>query len=304
MNMQQLMEDIAVSNVKDISPFDKGWSKDQKYIVEDHSNKKYLLRLGERNNFKRFEKHFNLLKYCNEHDVPTHQVIRFGECLEGKYVYILMEWVEAEDLEMTIQQLTESKQYNLGIQAGRLLQTFHRYPFSETLEQDWETIFNKKIDRKIEVYSESPYKYEHDEVLFSIIEKYRHLLKDTQMVQHHGDFHIGNMLIDKEHRLYIIDFDRHDIGESFEEFNRIVWCKDASPHFASGRINGYFNNNVPNHFWELLLLYISSNTLSSLPWAVPFGDKEMTTMRTQFKNLLDDYDHFTRVIPKWYQPHS
>lgn len=302
MNTQEILNNIPLSDVKSISPFNKGWSNDEKYIITQKTGQKFLLRIGPHKKLKQFENHFNLLKYCNENEVPTHQVISFGECLDNQHVYILMEWLEADDLETSIQQLAESEQYDLGVQAGHYLQQIHRYPYYEAPEHSWEVRFNQKIDRKIEVYSNCPYQYENDEVLLDTIKKRRHLLKDTEVVQHHGDYHIGNMMIDKNHRLYIIDFDRHDVGEPFEEFNRIVWCKDASPHFASGRINGYFNNDVPEHFWGLLQLYISSNTLSSLPWAVPFGEKEMTTMRTQFKNLLDDYDHVTRVIPKWYQP--
>ena len=47
-------------------------------------------------------------------------------------------------------------------------------------------------------------------------------------------------------------------------FNRIVWCAQKAPLFASGIVNGYFDDNVPMGFWRLLALYISSNTLSSV----------------------------------------
>ena len=41
----------------------------------------------------------------------------------------------------------------------------------------------------------------------------------------------------------------------------IVWCAQKAPLFASGIVNGYFDDNVPMGFWRLLALYISSNTL-------------------------------------------
>ena len=44
----------------------------------------------------------------------------------------------------------------------------------------------------------------------------------------------------------------------------IVWCAQKAPLFASGIVNGYFDDNVPMGFWRLLALYISSNTLSSV----------------------------------------
>ena len=53
-------------------------------------------------------------------------------------------------------------------------------------------------------------------------------------------------------------------------------------------------------FWKLLALYISSNTLSSIPWAIPFGDKEIHTMLNQAKDVLGWYDNMQNPIPTWY----
>lgn len=85
------------------------------------------------------------------------------------------------------------------------------------------------------------------------------------------------MMIEDD-KMVIIDFDRYDFGDPWEEFNRIVWSAQASPIFASGIINGYFDNEVPHEFWKLLALYIGSNMLSSIPWAIPFGEGEVHTM--------------------------
>ena len=111
---------------------------------------------------------------------------------------------------------------------------------------------------------------------------------------------IGNMMVE-DGKIVIIDFDRYDFGDPWEEFNRIVWCAQAAPSFASGNVDGYFGGKVPRDFWSLLALYIASNTLSSLYWAIPFGEKEINTMRNQAREVLDWYDNFTNVIPKWYK---
>lgn len=104
----------------------------------------------------------------------------------------------------------------------------------------------------------------------------------------------------EEHQIVIIDFDRYDFGDPWEEFNRIVWCAQSSPVFASGIVNGYFDNEVPIEFWKLLALYISSNTLSSIPWAIPYGDQEVTTMLNQAKDVLSWYNNMKNPIPNWY----
>lgn len=80
---------------------------------------------------------------------------------------------------------------------------------------------------------------------------------------------------DTEQYIYVLEAGRilrkiHSIPapatqEDWEiRFNRIVWCAQKAPLFASGIVNGYFDDNVPMGFWRLLALYISSNTLSSV----------------------------------------
>ena len=87
----------------------------------------------------------------------------------------------------------------------------------------------------------------------------------------------------------------------WEEFNRIVWCAQAAPDFARGMVDGYFDGNVPLIFWKLLALYICSNTLSSLPWAIPFGEQEISVMRRQAAEVLSWYQNMETVIPSWYE---
>ena len=94
---------------------------------------------------------------------------------------------------------------------------------------------------------------------------------------------------------------QRQFGDPWEEFNRIVWCAQIAPSFAAGMVDGYFDNNVPLEFWKLLALYICSNTLSSLPWAISFGDGEIKTMKNQAKEILEWYENMTRVIPTWYR---
>ena len=66
-------------------------------------------------------------------------------------------------------------------------------------------------------------------------------------------------------------------------------------------INAYFENNVPLEFWKLLALYISSNTLSSVPWAIPFGEEQIGVMVNQAKEVLEWYDNMKNPVPAWYK---
>jgi len=111
------------------------------------------------------------------------------------------------------------------------------------------------------------------------------------------------MVLDGKETLGIIDFDRADYGDPWEEFNRITWCAAASRYFAAGRIDGYFNGDVPENFWKLFLLYISINLIGSIPWAIPFGEGEVAVMIRTARDVLSWFDEGMDAeipIPNWY----
>ena len=108
-------------------------------------------------------------------------------------------------------------------------------------------------------------------------------------------------MINESGHIVVVDFDREDYGDPWEEFNRIVWCAQSSPKFATGMVDGYFDGQVPMEFWKLLALYISSNSLSSLPWAIPFGQEEIDVMTKQAADILSWYDGMKKVVPGWYE---
>ena len=280
-----------------VTPLLKGWSGDQKYCVTTVDGTKYLLRITPKEKAASRPECFRMQQAVAALEVPICQPIDCGEC-DGSF-YILQSWIDGKDAEEMIPTLSDAEQYAYGLDAGRILKKIHSIP-APPGQPDWETRFNAKIDRKIKMYADCPIKFDGDNALLQYIENNRHLLKNRPQCFQHGDYHIGNMMIDKTGALRIIDFDRYDFGDPWEEFNRIVWCAQASPLFASGIVDGYFENAVPPEFWRLLLLYIGSNTLSSLPWAIPFGEKEINTMLTQTKDIMDWYDGLKRIVPKWY----
>ncbi|MBQ2816719.1 MAG: phosphotransferase [Clostridia bacterium] len=275
---------------------DKGWSGDIKYCAKTSSGEKYLLRITPFEKSANREKMFLMQKEVEKLGVPMCRPIEFGTCDEG--VYVIQTWIDGFDAEEHIPRLPLSDQYKYGLMAGKHLKKIHSIP-APSQQSEWEARFNKKIDRKIKMYEDSPLKYEGGEAFLEYINANRHLLKNRPQSYQHGDYHIGNMMIE-EGELVIIDFDRFDFGDPWEEFNRIVWCAQVSGKFASGMVDGYFDGNVPYEFWQLLALYISSNTLSSLPWAIPFGAKEIEVMQKQGKDILSWYANMKNVIPNWY----
>ena len=275
----------------------KGWSADKKYCVTDEKGTRFLLRVSDIAQYDVKQSEFNMMKQVASLGVPMCQPIDFGTCEDG--VYSIQSWIDGEDAEQVMSGYSDTEQYVYGLEAGRILRKIHSIP-APAASEDWESRFNRKMDFKIKQYNECPIKYENGQVFIDYINENRHLFKNRPQVYQHGDYHIGNMMINRNGRLCIIDFNRNDYGDPWEDFNRIVWCAQKAPLFASGMVNGYFDGEVPLEFWKLLLLYISSNTLSSLYWAIPFGQDEVDTMLDQAREVLSWYDNLHTFVPTWY----
>ncbi len=302
----------AMENLEPVTSMEnipRGWSGDKKYKITAADGTKYLLRITPketsgsldddslgRREYTKQQHMFQIQQSVAALGVPMCRPVACGRCEQG--FYNIQTWVEGRDAEEVIPLLSDAEQYACGLEAGRILKVIHSVPAPEE-QPDWETRFNAKMDRKIQMYHQCSLKFDGADDLIAYIEANRSLLKGRPQCFQHGDYHIGNMMIEKD-KLVIIDFDRYDFGDPWEEFNRIVWCAQCSPLFASGMVNGYFDGDVPMEFWKLLALYISSNMLSSVAWAVSFGEEEIQTMRKQAQDVLNWYDHMKNPVPSWY----
>ena len=280
-------------------PVYKGWSGDQKYCVLTADGQKYLLRISHPDRLERVRQEYEKMVEVSALGIPMCLPIAFGTCEEG--VYAIHSWVDGEDAEEQIIAMDKQDQYRYGMEAGQILAKIHTIP-APIDTPSWEERFNRKIDRKIAMYENCSLKYEvGGDVFMAYLAENRHLLANRPQCYQHGDYHVGNMMITLNGTLTIIDFEKQDVGDPWEEFNRIVWCAQAAPTFASGMVDGYFDGEVPMDFWKLLALYICSNTLSSLPWAISFGEREIQVMQNQAAQVLEWYDGMKNVVPNWYR---
>ena len=215
---------IRLTDFQTLTPIDYGWSGDKKYRAVTPDGTPFFLRITSRRRGDRFMKLFDLQKAVAATGIPMCQPLAIGECDEG--VYAIHSWIDGVDAEATVPTLPVEVQYRLGRDAGKYLTRIHSIP-APADQPDWEARFNAKIDRKIKMYAECPIHFEGDHHLLRYIADNRHLLRDRPQTFQHGDYHIGNMMltdVKTDPKIVIIDFDRYDFGDPWEEFNRIVWC--------------------------------------------------------------------------------
>jgi len=279
-----------------VEPVTKGWSEDKKYCVTKADGTRYLLRISPTEQYETRKALYEILERVAALGVPMCRPVKFGTCKDG--VYILESWIDGEDAKQALPMLPETEQYIFGLKSGEILRKIHSLPAPDT-QEEWATRFNRKTNNKIQKYCECGLRFAGDDRVIEYIEYNRYLLENRPQNFQHGDYHIGNMMLEKG-ELRIIDFERFDFGDPWEEFNRIVWSAAASPYFATGQLREYFSGEPPIEFFRLLAFYIASNTLSSIYWAIPFGQGEIDTMMQQSQDVLAWFDNMQNPVPTWY----
>lgn len=275
----------------------KGYSEEVKYKVI--ADKKYFLKISPQSFTKKKDLELKYFPGLNNE-------MKFPKLIEIKYksdlILSLYEWIDGVDFREYVIQLTDKELYQYGIQAGEFLKKIHSI-YIEEYSDNWEEYYIKKSMKKIDSFRKVNINFPEIETFIDYIQTHQYLLDDRPISLCHGDFHVGNMMVDSQTKeLVIIDFGSLEIGDPMEEFNRMIWNVQLSKEFAIGLINGYFNGkNIPDDFWKLMAYYMACDVVGSIPWAVNYGNGQLTTMLERAKLVLDWFDDFKRVIPKFYK---
>jgi len=292
-----IMDILTSGRFINIQPLDKGWSADKKYCATGADGTKYLLRISPASQYGRWHALFDILRKVAALGVHICHPIELDTCDEG--VYTLHSWIDGPDLRETLPSLPESNQCKLGLQSGQFLKKIHSIPAPAT-KSDWAAHYNKKINKRIGAYLKCGLRFDGDEYILDFLEQNRNLLIGRPWSFQHGDYHDGNMML-QHGELQIIDFDRYDFEDPWHDFNRISFSAETSPIFASAQLHGYFNGEPPEEFFVLLALYMASNTLASIPWAISFGQSEIDYMVKRSQDMLVWYNNMKNPVPIWYR---
>lgn len=300
--MEKWMAEIpGAENWERMDEISYGWSGERKFRIRQSGGPDLLLRAGKGENYGKMRLTHEAMLPLGEMDIRASRAIACGLSEDGGTAWALLTYIDGEDAEGALADMSEKEQYRLGFEAGEILRRIQSVP-APADRPEWDVFFNAKIDRKRRRWNEVGYSMPGAEAAFDFIDGHRHLLRGRPQTLQHGDFHCGNMVLMPDGHLGVIDFNRLDWGDPWEEFNRIVWDVRASHAFARGRIDGYFApEKPPELFWPLLALYVTNDQISALPWAVNFGEGELEIAKENFVSVLSWYDGFSRVVPDWYE---
>ncbi|MEY8292233.1 phosphotransferase [Carnobacteriaceae bacterium 52-44] len=285
--------------IKVFEEINKGWSADKKYYIQTNDQQEFLMRTSSIELYERKNEEFKKMQEIFSLGLPISEPLDFLIHKDKDMIQALFTWIDGQDSEKILSKLEEKTQYDLGYQAGEILKKIHTLPApNET--KPWTISYQQKIERNISNYKNGELKYNQGELFLEYIAKNRHLVNNRPLTFQHGDYHTGNMILSSMNELSIIDFNRWSYGDPWEEFDRIDFSAMVSPLFATGQVDGYFSGKPPFDFFQLMALYICTNILNALPWALSYSKKEVKTMKDKATDVLKWYDNMQSVVPNWY----
>ncbi len=109
-------------------------------------------------------------------------------------MYQLLSWVEGDDAEAALTNCSESEQYKYGLLSGQMLRKIHSVNAPEG-GVGWAKKYTEKIRIKRLKYEACPIKCNNDTKFLEFINHNLSGLEDRKQTFQHGDFHVGNLLL-------------------------------------------------------------------------------------------------------------
>lgn len=280
-----------------IQQIHKGFSKDQKYIIDD----RYLLRMFSSNEVLQRQQEADTVTQLAQYSDTIPKVIQFGLWEEYGWGYMLLEYIPGTDGVEALPLLSLEQQYEAGYHAGEELYKLHQCPAPHNIP-DWYTMKKAKNDRYFQQLQQVNVDPKIKQLLTQYIHQHEDIMKDRPSTFQHDDFHPSNLIIDQGVFAGIIDFGRMDWGDPIHDLQKLSFFSvRVSVECSKGIIDGYHHGEaIPDSFWSLFSLYEAIHLVSALVWGEKQGTEQSELLFNYSIDVLDYYHFFQNSIPSWY----
>jgi len=295
----RIIEKISLlKKANNIVPINKGFSADQKYIIDEQ----YLIRMFSSEFEISRREEYHTIHALSAYSDYVPKVIEFGSLEDLSLSYMILSYLPGEDAEVSLQGLTKEEQYSAGFIAGGELKKLHSLSAPATV-LPWYEQKKQKNDHYLVGFKKLPLDKGIKLMLETYIDKNEYLMKGRPNIFQHDDFHPSNLLINNRMFSGIIDFQRMDWGDPIHDLTKLgFFSSRISVPFTRGIVDGYHNNGVVGEdFWELYSLYSVMHIVSALVWGLKINREQYELLLSYSLDVIRDHDDFNRVIPKWYE---
>ncbi|MFD1019277.1 aminoglycoside phosphotransferase family protein [Thalassobacillus hwangdonensis] len=300
MDVKALLQKLWESPIEELTYINKGFSPDEKYRLQLADGERYFIKLCSKEYATRKQEEFTHMKNFKAMGVPVPEPIFFYTFDEAPYCVQCFEYIDGKDGEDALPEMTEEQQYNVGVQAGRALRKINTVPL-EHASETWESYRMNKYDNYMLAVKDLKDVRLDLKSVDAFVQQHKHLLKNRPLVFNHDDFHPCNLMVSSQGLEAVIDFDRFDWEDPYHEFYKMaLFSRNISVPFCVGQVHGYFDDEVPEDFWDYYALYAAMTFAADIVWSTRFSQDQIEHSYTRLSRILEDHDHFKRCMPKWY----
>lgn len=301
-NLVALAESIDIlESAVAITPIERGYSFDKKYKVQTRGGDSLLLRIMSIDQLQSKQVEYEVIGYLFESGVKVAKPLYFGKSDSQGICYYVLSYIEGEDANTTLPTYSTDVQFHIGEAAGRDLRQIHNAPVKSDIGP-WSDRCLKKFRAYLESYKTSGIRMNHADRVIEFVEGHQTYLKDRPNQFQHDDFHVGNIIVRDGRYVGAIDFNRYDWGDPFHDMVKTgFFSTEVSVPFSVGQVQGYFQGEVPSHFWTLYSVYVGMMLFSSVVWTQRVAPHELGQMLDRVHRVIDDHRGFESMVPNWYR---
>ena len=223
-----------------------------------------------------------------------------GLAESGALVYTVLSYVVGIDGEVALPGMTEAVCHAAGVAAGQELRKVHAAPAPRL--SNWAAERLAKSETRSAAVRERGLGFAGQAEAEAFVRKNVHILDEASIVFQHDDFHPANVVLRDGQFVALIDFNRSDYGDPYEDFRKLPWFTlPVSAAFAHGNLVGYFASpEPPDDFWPRYTLHVAMSTWDSVLWAADFFPAQLEDFRERGTAILAGHDLVDGGAPRWW----
>ena len=283
-----------------ITPLMAGFSSDEKFVLAVDAEPRYVLRISPLRQAARRRAEFALLSQLAAAGIPVSPPCLFEALAEFDVCVSVLGYINGRCAEEALSGMDASRQYVVGVDAGKTLQRMHAALLAPA-EIDWHATRWEKYQRCLKTTREQQLHFAEERHIEHYIATSHHLMRARPVAFLHDDYHPGNLIVSDGHFSGVIDLNRCDWGDPYHDFYKVAhFSAPRFPCFARGQIDGYFNKTVPAEFWRLYTLYVAMSLHVDLLWTRQYWPQRFDEALERNSHIRRTHDFHHGTAPLWY----
>ena len=193
-------------------------------------------------------------------------------------------------------------QYSNGKKLGRAIALIHQDTLTSAQKEKAERR-RTTIHKKLTNYLTRGPRFKHEGPTLGAILDRIDSLTDYKLTRRYGGLRLDNVFLTQGGNVILKPSPSYGFGDAIEDFV-LFECEDAGqmPCAVAGIIDGYFGGvTVPANFWVGFAIFSAIYSLTRCSERARKSPQEQARMVAQSKRIMQDFENFTRPIPRWYR---